>query len=500
MLTLPTNRETRPPNFSLAPEGGLTIIPRRGFLGEFLIDSGINGGPGFNGPLATRDKLFWFAAAFPGHLSEILGTVHPTVSKAQSNWITATCDIADVKLTAYKGVEGGEDTPDDGATAEVTGLLKSFGDGVGGLNGLRVKGAQAIIHYGLWAFEAIPGRRGQGVVNIGLVDPISIGFANDPSGRVVPFQFQPDAPNNGRRMLSESTFFWYSRYASAKNPYGISIFAAAVSESLKEMAFDQDVSDSVHNAAWQRYCYKYSLETLFRIATTKPEDGGLGLLASAQDLNTGAMTNPAMDWVNGQLAAMQTYLSSLNSDDNLTMDTSGGLDIIAAASYAGIEPILQYKDYRLIRALDELPTTMGAPKAGAQTTTTAEWAGQAAKQEAEREAIMEPILKMLNLHFQLQGRPIKVKAEYQPIRKADAVQDANVETVRAKNTRQLWVDGVITGEEYALRTTGSGWPAGVDPHAYQGAPEAETLTETAPLSQAGTSSEETDATKQAQNT
>jgi hypothetical protein len=447
---LPPIRQTRPPGFSLLKQGGLAIIPRRHMEGLYAEER-------FTGPLATRDAMLAFAISFPSRLSEVLGSSHPTVSKAQSNWITATAAPGTVRLVAYKGGAEGEDAQDDGATAEINDWLDGLGGEIGGLTGLRTKGAQCVLHYGLWPLEAIVGPRGRGLAGVGLVDPNTLYFAREDAGAQVVFQTQPGTPD-GRKVLDPAKFFWYAHHASVTNPYGVAVFSAAVAEALKEMHFDQDVSDSVHNAE---------------------------------------------DWVDAQTAALATYLSSLNADDNFALDSSdgGGAETLPAASFSGLDPVLDYKDYRLIRALDEMPTTMGTPKAGAQTFTTAEWSVQAGKQEIVRDGIMGPIVAVCNLHFRLQGRDVVVRAECDPIRKSDAIQDANAEAITAKNWLLLWMFGLITKEELALKTTGSGLPK-EDPDAYAGPEPALTggafaggSPGTAPLPNAGTTQDERDANK-----
>lgn len=479
---LPTARQSRPPNFVLNPHGALSVIPRRGWEG--LYENNL-----WEGPLSTNARLYRFAAAYPGRLSEILGTTHPTVAKAQSNWIAAAAAPGTAKLVAYKNGATGQQSQDDDATAEINAWLKAMGPGIGGLAGLRVKGVQSILHYGAWFLEGVPGVRGTGVRQIGLVDPPSIHMGNDQDGQVSAFQYQPDAPE-GKKVLSPETFFWYTHYDSITNSYGLAVFATALTEALKDFAFDQDTSDAVHNSAWQRYIYKYSQEALYRIATTPLEQGGLGLTA----------TN-AQAWVKEQLDNIQKYLAGLQPGDNMVADASGGVDTLASASFQGIEAIATQKDYRLIRACDEMPTTMGAPKAGAQNYTTAEWASQATKQEMVAWGALGPIVQVANLHFRLQGRPITVEAKLEPIRKSDAVQDANAESVQHKTRVSRWMLGLITKEELSLEETGSGLPED-DPDAYTGPDpaqtgntETDTVDDTAPLPAAGTTQEEKDAVK-----
>ncbi len=488
----PNARLSRPPNFTLNPAGGLSVIPRRGM-------SAFNGTE-FSGPLADQIGLFCFAARSPHKLSEILGASNPTFAKAQSNWIAAVAAPGTARLVAYKHGEDGKDAQDDAATALLTQWLDGLGASIGGFDGLRTKGAQCVLHYGLWPFEAVPGPSGTGVKSLGLVDPDSIWFGTDDQGAIYAYQKDPKS-TNGQKVLPDNRFFWYAHYASAANPYGLEIFGSAIEEALKDRANNQDIGDAVHNSAWQHYFYQYNLEVLYRIATSPPDQGGLNLpqmgpqkrnadgTLMTNELEEPVYSQPAQEWVDRQIKNTLDYVRGMSPDENGTMDASGGIEKLDPASFAGLDSILEYWDYRFIRALDEMPTTMGAPKAGAQTYTTAEWASQATKQEMVAWGVLAPIVKAANLHFQLLGQAITVKAEFDPIRKSDALADANAEAVRAKTLTFYWQLGIITKEQLAIQLTGSGPPKD-DPEAYTGPIPVASPSPSAPPTNAGTTKDQ----------
>lgn len=482
-------RQTRPPSFSLVGQGGLAVVPRPGLFGGF--SSGV-----FTGPLADGTSLLNLASAAPGRLSEILGLADPTYAKAQSNWLAALAAPGTARLVAYKAGQTGQDARDDAATGEAADWMEGMGCAVGGLSGVRSIGAQALLHYGLWALEAVPGPRASGVARLGFVDPMSLGFEQDGEGNLLPYQKQRDAPD-GKRLLDTATFFWYSLHRSATNPFGGAVFSAGPAQALTSRHFAQDVRDGVHNAAWARYVYKYNQEVLYAIATKPASEGGLGLPPSLPDASApGGVSFPARDWVNAQLADVRDYLDSLQPGENMVADASGGVDALSAGSFSGLEGVFDFEDTQYVRALDEMPTTMGSPKAGAQTYTTAEWATQAAKQETVRDGILDPVVRAANLHFRLQGRPLVVRAEFDPIRTSDAVQDANAEATEFRTRALRWMFGLITKEDFAIQETGSGLP-GHDSDAYDG-PQP-TLTggvvgsASGGLTQTGTTQEERDA-------
>lgn len=474
---------TRPPAWRENMGGGLSIIPRRGYESHFCNGS-------LAGPLDTREKLLSFAARFPAQLSAVLGTVHPTVSKAQTNALTMVAAPGAVTLSAYKNSGAGQAVRDDAATEEIPAFLDSLGGEIGGLHGLLTIGTMALLHDPPWSIEGIAGPRGGGLSDLGMVSGSTIEFGRGENGKLLVYQRQQGAQStNGRVELSQETFFWRSFHADANNPYGRAVFSAAVSEALKDINFQQDLADGVHNAAWHRLIYKYSLQQFYDVARNL-----LGLPESDKDAD-GNTTYPAQDWVNARLKEVGDYLAGLRPDDNIIADSAGGVDTLKGGDFSGLEPIIEAKEYRLVRALGELPTTMGLPKTVGQNHTTAEWAMQADHYMTLRHLVTQPIIDVMNLHFRLQGRPLIVKAEYKEIRASDLVQEENAKATKTATVLQ-WVDrGYITDEDAALMLTGSGLPAGYKkpaPPATEDTPD----DDAADLPNEGTTREERDAQRE----
>ncbi len=105
------------------------------------------------------------------------------------------------------------------------------------------------------------------------------------------------------------------------------------------MAFDKDLADGVHNAAWQRLIYKYSLQQFYDVARNL-----LGL--PERDVQRDGAGNetevfPAQEWVNARLKEVGDYLATLKPDDNITADAAGGVETLpgrfsrAGAGYRG---------------------------------------------------------------------------------------------------------------------------------------------------------------------
>ena len=478
--------QTRPPGFNPNAGGGISIIPRRGYEADWRGNCG-------TGLIATTAKLLSFAARYPGELSRVLAHVDPTTGKAQNNALAMVAAPGSVHVFAYKeGGGAGTDARDDGGTSAIDDMFTAFGQEVGGLDGLLVKGTLEMLHSGLWCFEGIPGPRGQGVAQIGLVDPDSIEFERAADGSLQVYQKRTFGEPR-RVLLNQETFFWHGHQADVKNPAGRAVFSANVVEAVKAIAFDQDLSDGTHNIAIARYVYLVSKAGYYKMATTPSDQGGLGL--PAMKMVDGVETFPADDWVNTQMEAISKEMASLLPDDNLTVDSTdgGGIKTLEAGSFVGMEPVIQHKDFRQIRALNELATTIGRPNAGAQTYTGAEYQLKAADSETLREGVMAPILRLCNLHLRLMGLPLVARAEYEPIRRVDQVQEENALQVKTDRIFK-WVDrGYITDEDAALMLTGSGLPEGFEKRE---TPPEDDDADTADLPQGGTTQEETDAARE----
>lgn len=448
-------RTSRPEGWNPYKGGGVQVIPRR-----WDIRSGIA-----TPAVADADQLRASCHSNPLRVLALLPDIDPLAAKSQANTLSLTCAPGDVQIVADKAsaAGAGDETVDAAWTAKLDGLWESLPPEVGGLKGIRKSLTKSLKTTGMAIIECVPGPTGTGLAEIWPVDPLTCTFKRDESTlRAELWQHQ----SIGDVKLDPDFVFYVAADQTVDDPYGRAKDAAALPTILRKMALDQDVQDSVHNSAWKRLVYKYSLKQLWEIATDVlklPEsrqsvDESTGALLF--DLQGNPLTEyPAAKWVQDQVDRISSYLGSLKPDDNLSADggDGGGVDTIDGANLAGIEPVLKHLVTQAIQAYGDAPTMMGVDGPSFNFGSVA-WSVQAQLLEDLRDDVLSLPVRAASLHLKLCGSTLTARAEVKPIRVTDALVDAQTKQYEQNNVFALLAWGFITAEQASMKLTGSGIP------------------------------------------
>ncbi len=446
-------RKTRPGGYNPYAAGGVETISRR---------SDIRNGV-FSPQVATSAQLRASAFSNPLRVLALLPDIDPLAAKSQANTLSLTCAPGDVQIVADKeSADGaGDDAIDDAGTKDIEALFDALPQEVGGLKGLRKTLTLSLKNTGMAILECVPGPTGTGLAQLWPVDPLTCVFKRDlVTGEARLYQRQ-----GAEDVALDPNFVLYvATDARVDDPYGRAKDAAALPAVLRNMALNQDLSDSVHNSAWKRLIYKYSLKQFWEIATDV-----LKLAESEELLDEVAgepvfdlqgrpiVTHPAAEWVQAQLARVDTYLASLNPDDNVTVDAAGGVDTIDGADLNGVEPVI--KNYRLqaIQAYGDSPTMMGVDGPSFNFGSVA-WAVQAQMLEDLRDDVLGLLVRAASLHLKFRGRAQTARAKVKPIRTTDALVDAQAKQYEINNVLTILAWGFMTAEQASMELTGTGIP------------------------------------------
>ena len=455
MTPASAGRSSRPEGWNPYKGGGVQVIPRR-----WDIRNGT-----WTPAVASADQLRASCHASPLRVLALLPDIDPLAAKSQANTLSLTCAPGDVQIVVDKASQtgAGDDSVDAGWTATLDVLWENLPPEVGGLKGIRKSLTKSLKTTGMAIIECVPGPTGTGIAEIWPVDPLTCVFKRcEQTLRAELWQMQ----STGDVRLDPAFVFYVAADQSVDDPYGRAKDAAALPTILRKMAMDQDVSDSVHNSAWKRLVYKYSLKQLYEIAIDV-----LKLPESRQsvDPNTGELLfdlqgepiteYPASAWVESQVGRISSYLGDLKPDDNMSVDggEGGGVDTIDGANLVGIEPILKHLVNQAIQAYGDAPTMMGVDGPSFNFGSVA-WAVQAQLLEDLRDDVVSLLVRAANRHLKLLGSTLTGRAEVKPIRVTDALVEAQTQQYEQNNVFALLAWGFITPEQASMKLTGSGIP------------------------------------------
>lgn len=420
-----TGMRVSEPNPPTIPNG-LQVIPRRS------VESGM---------LTTRAALGTSLRDTPLRLLTYLADVHPALSLALWNALRLT--TAGVRIVA---VDAASLEQDDAGTAELEALFASQPREVGGFEGLLTTGILWAMLTGLPFYEAVPGKRGEGVRRIIPVDSLTIAFIREGEDQVcVPLQRQtyPTAGEAklGYTALPPALMFWSPLDSLPEDPYGRAPYATALSECLRDLAMMADVQQVIHRTGYPRGAVGFNFSETFKIAS---EVFGIKDPVEAQD------------FVMEQFRATVTACDQIKPEEWFHFDSNGNFQVIEGAKgFSGLNELLVFLRQRITQSVKSLPTLMGINDGSTQTYTTVEWHIYASAMESIRAKVAGLLAEICSLHFRLQGRPLLAHVEAEPIRTNDAMIEAQTEAMHINNAARKRDEGWITNDQAAQMITGT---------------------------------------------
>lgn len=413
------------PNPPTAP-GGIQIVPRRS------VESGM---------LSTRAAISRYAQDTPLRLLTYLVDIHPALSLAVWNALRLT--TSGVKVVA---IDAASAEQDDAATAELDALFESLPNEIGGFRGLLSTGVLWALLTGLPFFEAVPGKRGEGVRLIVPVDSLTIRFVREGEDQVcVPKQRQTYGTGVGQTLgyadLTPQLMFWRPIDTLPEDPYGRAPLGSAISECLRDIALMADVQQIIHRTGYPRGAVGFNFSETYKIAKEVfgIEDAG-----------------EAQQWVMEQFQASVTACSAIKPEEWFHYDSNGGFDIIEGAKgFTGLTDVLTFLRQRITQSVKSLPTLMGINDGSTQTYTTVEWHIYASAMEDIRQTVAGLLAQIASLHFRLQGRPLLGRVVAEPIRTNDAMIEAQTEALKIANEARKRDEGWQTNDDAAQAITGT---------------------------------------------
>jgi hypothetical protein len=439
--TAGSNRQTRPDYFGPYNYGGIGIVPRRGWdastaaLINLAAEKGVNG-------LAT-----WLLTS-PARLLNVLLDVHPMASKARSNDTTLAFGANDTHIVAVENVTLSDGTVSQQVNLEGTtaldALWSSLPAWVGGVPGIQTECFDWICSAGMAVVEGVPGKSGQGLVNVVTADPLTFRWRDTNAGRVL-----EQNQVTGWAAMDQNTVLASPWRGSNDNPYGRPLRAPALIEMLRDLSNQRRLDDILHALAWPKIVTGFPLNETIKFAVDNPEV----LIGQADD--DGDLT--PVQFAFRQMQRFNEKLTTIVHDDILSLFKDSAVTTITPGDgLSKLDSTLLMHRHRVIMSLDQLPTLMGTTTGGTLAYSSTEWRMYAEKLEFLRWFINSILVRIANLHLRLLGMPFTARADVEKIRTSDRLADEQARGLQIANEMNIVKAGLQTIEDASIALTGHG--------------------------------------------
>lgn len=436
-------RMTRPDYGEFGYFGGwgaqFGIVPRRG--SDPLTASWLNGAR--ERPACVRDWLF----TAPHRFLQTLCETHPLFKQARANDLGLAFSPDDIAVVAVAPGQSGRDAIDGEATAQIDDLWANLPRELGGLPGLLTALYDQSQQFGACFVECVPAARGGGLAAVYTVDPLTVRFRDTEAGRVLE-QRQIDAPN-GWRELDQSLCLYIPLDGTSDNPYGFPGRMQAMWEGARDLHDQGNLDEVIEQCALPRLTAGFPLNSIVQYAKENPEVL-TGKAADGGDL-TASEYAVQMFTALTELMSRQSFKKVFVRLEGTEVKTISGADSLKA-----LDSTFEARRMRLISALDQLPTLMGADTGGTLAYSSTQFMAQAKKLERKRNFILAVAVMIAALHLRLLGTSLTARADVEPIRASEAFQDEQARQLQILNEQAIFRMGLTTGTDMAHALTRSG--------------------------------------------
>lgn len=454
----PNVRQTRA-DYSMglnSANAGLGPVPRRGwddYTARLIALAETKGTPG----------LRHFYQTAPLRMLRVLCEIHPMAKMAHSNNAADVCLPDSTKIVAIRRVtKRNEKTNEDETSEEIdsveTAELESFLNKYpGGLPGLQRALLKQLEWAGCYVMEAVPAKRGEGVLRGITVDPLSIlPYPTEDGG----WEYRQMTTSDWARSrgflnnlseipLDPDTTFVLALDYDDDNPLGLPWFGAALQEMLKDLGQERNLTDILRAWAYAHTYFGFPVEETLELVRKNPK------LLEGRGPDGGDITEE--EYLDQEFAKFCEYLSTLNPDDPIVVPKgTEGKVLESGAGMAALDPMLKMRRHRLVMGLDQMPNRVGITEGGTQAYAEQQSQQDGRKLEFARWIINAGPVWLCNLHLRLQGKNLTARADTVSILPSDRHIDAKARALEVSTDYDLVDRGAMDPEEAAVKHTGSG--------------------------------------------
>jgi hypothetical protein len=421
-IRAPRGRVTREEGFGLLPNA-LVVAPPDRFDDAWTVLH------------ANRDFLEHLS---PARLLEVLTDLSPEVSRAY--WDFHRMCNPGWEATANRVTASGNEIPHARGQAATNAFMDKLDDYYGSVDVVIGRLFMSAFLRGAEFAELVLDGNGRLPVDLVVPDPITVRFRRvaDPVRGLV---WQPGQWQDGQFVsLDRPTIRYVPIDPFPDSPYGRALAAPALFVSLFLLGMLHDIRRVVQQQGYPR------LDISADTAKLGPQ-----LDAADTDEEQAAIIQQVLDGVADYYKTLQPDDAYIHTDHFTLNRPVGAVD---ASSLGGIEGLIAALERMITRALKSMPIMMGLSESNTETQSNRQWEIYAAGIKSIQHYTETLLERLLTLALEAQGIQAKVKFRFAELRAAEAMRDAQTETLQIANAVTKRNEGFITQDQASEEITG----------------------------------------------
>lgn len=373
----------------------------------------------------------------PTRLLEILADLSPEVSRALWDFLRL-CNPG-WEATAYR--IGSEKTQHVQAQAAVQEFLDTLDDHYGSVDVLFGRLFMGGFLRGALFAELVLDKNGRAPVDIATPDPVTVRFrrVNDPVRGPI---WQPGQWQNGQFVAFDRPTVRYTPIDPFPgNPYGRPLAAPALFTSLFLLGMLHDIRRVVQQQGYPRL--DISLDT-DKLATILEQYAG-----DAEAYQ--AALQKIVDQVSAAYSQLEPDDTYIHTDVVTVNRPVGAVD---SHSLGAIDGLIAALERMATRALKSMPIMMGLSESNTETQANRQYEVYAAGIKSIQHYTETLLERLLTLALEAQGLQARVEFRFAEIRAAEALRDAQTETMQIANATAKYMAGWISQDQASEEITG----------------------------------------------
>ena len=453
--------------------GGLGVIARRS-IDPRMSERAAALFEGTNLSCNPAQALMQMAQEAPLQLLRILLPQSGPASMAQYVDLALGFGPGKIRFVARKEGADGTRVEDVGGTAQLNRLWTLYAGGNTpqsdaqsplAITAILAHAALRLNDTGMFCFEAVPGKPGEGVTQILDFDPLTCRFRDDNDTGARLFEQQDNAfqaagakiPGavDGWRPLIGPQIIRMPWWGSRNNPYGSPRYGAALGYLLAKVARNRQLRDWLSNAVWPKVVISQTVSALLKVVTDNPAmlQDPATIQAAGLDPDLIGQLRPDQ-WVALQFRALRDKLATAKSDDILFI-AEGDVTDVNPSDISGASEVLRMTRMEEVQAMLTLPNLLGITDGGTQAYSEVQWLAVTEMLNFFRAFVAGGVAQLGTFHLRWLGSDLVCEPILEPI---PPINRETVEKARAQfiqNEEKLARQGINSPDEYATAVSGS---------------------------------------------
>lgn len=404
-----------------------------------------------------------FYQTAPLRMLRVLLEVHPMAKMAHSNNAADVClpdstrIVAGRNVTKTNATTGQNENSFEIDSVETSKLEEFLNRYPGGLPGMQRALLKQLEWAGRYVIEAIPAKRGEGVLRGVTVDPLTIldypredgGWEHRQMTSGEWAQSRGFGSSANEIVLDPDTTFLLALDYEDDNPAGVPWFGGALQELLKDLGQERNLTDILRGWAYAHTYFGFPVEETLELVRKNPK------LLEGRGPDGEDITEE--EYLDQEFAKFCDYLATINPDDPIVVPKgTEGKVLESGAGISALDGMAKMRRHRIVMGLDQMPNRVGITEGGTQAYAKEQSRQDGRKLEFARWIINSGPVWLCQLHLRLQGKDLIARSATESIIPGERLTDANARKIEVDTDYVLVDRGAMDPEAVAMKHTGSG--------------------------------------------